>query len=192
MSKGKNRQGKKSQRILLLSILLMPFLSACSAGYQVSLGTKKPPPLPTVAIEPLDIGTHPDIQHFVRFYQRDGRRFIEEAVSRRKPYERDLKRIFNQDNLPVDLLSVPIVESGFKRNARSPSGAVGIWQFTAPTARAQGLQVSAFRDERRDVIKSTDAAARYLLELYDQFGDWHLALAAYNSGPTRLSSSWRQ
>jgi hypothetical protein len=81
------------------------------------------------------------------------------------------------------------VESGFNPMALSPKGAAGLWQFMPDTARQYGLVVNASQDDRFDVLKSTVAAARYLRQLFDQFGDWPLAFAAYNAGPNRVGQA---
>jgi membrane-bound lytic murein transglycosylase D len=89
----------------------------------------------------------------------------------------------NKYNLPLELKYLAAVESALDPTAISKSGAVGLWQFMKPTSDIFDLQVTSYIDERRDVYKSTDAACRYLKSLYEMFGDWQLALVAYNGGP---------
>jgi len=100
-----------------------------------------------------------------------------------------IRGILESQGLPVSLVGVAEVESGFNPRAVSPKGAAGLWQFMPDTARQYGLVVNATQDDRFDVPKSTVAAARYLRQLYDQFDDWPLALAAYNAGPNLVGSA---
>lgn len=93
------------------------------------------------------------------------------------------EEIFDKYNLPLELVNIAIIESALNPVAVSRMGAVGLWQITFPTAKHLKLETTTHIDERRDVLKATEAAAGYLKELYDIFGDWHLVIAAYNCGP---------
>ncbi len=94
--------------------------------------------------------------------------------------------------LPTDLKYLTIVESALNPNALSKSGAGGLWQFMKPTARECGLVINSYVDERMDPEKSTRAAVKYLKQLYNQFGNWELVMAAYNAGPGRVRSAVRR
>lgn len=100
-----------------------------------------------------------------------------------------IEPILRSHDVPAELAAVILVESGSQIAALSPKGARGFWQLMPDTARRYGLRVDDIRDDRLDLFRATDAAAGYLHDLYVQFGDWKLALAAYNTGEANVASA---
>jgi membrane-bound lytic murein transglycosylase D len=102
------------------------------------------------------------------------------------------EEVFDRYDIPLEMKYLAVVESALNPKAKSPVGATGIWQFMYPTGKMMNLEVSSYVDERMDPVKSTEAAAKYLKQLYGIFGDWDLALAAYNSGPGNVNKAIRR
>jgi len=133
-----------------------------------------PNPLPPRVLQALRVFTGPGRSYFQRWLNRQGR------------YSELIIRRLEERNMPRDLIYLSMIESGFNPKAWSHAGASGIWQFIAPTGRRYGLMDDWWVDPRRDPFSATQAALDYLEDLFAEFSDWHLAMAAYNCGEGRV------
>ncbi|HRP54702.1 lytic transglycosylase domain-containing protein [Agriterribacter sp.] len=144
---------------------------------------------PLVAKQNTYSSLHPMSVSFVRAYEKKHEARLEKITSK---YVRQLAlidKIMIRHELPTDLKYLALIESELYNGAVSRKGAVGPWQFMATTGRLMGLTINRHKDERRDLAKSTNAAAKYLKILYNQFDDWLLVIAAYNGGASRVEAA---
>ncbi len=129
------------------------------------------------------------VDGFVGYLQHHARGYMQSILEREGRYQPMISKVLREEGLPQDLIFLAAAESAFNPFAISSQKCVGIWQFGKSTAEDYGLHVNRWVDEREDPAKSTRAAARHLKELYQQFGDWFLVMAAYDAGPVTVQKA---
>lgn len=141
--------------------------------------------LPTV----MEMAYNSVVQGVIDRYTTRLRRTVSIMLGAQNFYMPIFEQALETYGLPLELKYLPVIESSLNPNAVSRVGATGLWQFMLPTAKRYGLEVNSLVDERRDPVKASYAAARYLSDLYQIFGDWNLVIAAYNCGPENVNKA---
>lgn len=141
---------------------------------------------------PFNVEYNPSLENVIKSYLKNRQNAIQNLITLSGFYFPMFEAELDRLNLPLEIKYLAVVESALKPRAQSRVGATGLWQFMFATGKEYGLDVSSYVDERSDPIKATEAAAKYLSKLYKIFGDWDLALAAYNSGPGNVGKAIRR
>ena len=132
------------------------------------------------------------VRSYINMYTGKRRGLVEQMLGLSIYYMPFFEQALEKEGMPLELKYLPVIESALNPDAVSPAGAAGLWQFMIGTAKDMGLTVNSLVDERRDPIRSSEAAARYLKQLYNAYGDWSLAIASYNCGPGSVNRALRR
>jgi membrane-bound lytic murein transglycosylase D len=140
----------------------------------------------------VDLSYNNTVKNFIELYTQRKRGLTEFILGMSAYYFPMIEEQLDKYNLPMELKYLPIIESALNPNARSRANAIGLWQFMYGTGKIYKLEINTFLDERRDPVKSTEAAVKYLSDLYKIYKDWHLVIAAYNCGPGNVNKAIRR
>lgn len=144
--------------------------------------------MPTIIEMPLNT----PVRNAINFYANRKKQLVENMLGLSLYYMPIFEEALERHGLPQELRYLPVIESALVPTAVSRAGAAGLWQFMSPTAKDLGLEVNSLVDQRRDPFLSSEAGAKYLKQLYNTYGDWSLAIAAYNCGPGNVNKALRR
>lgn len=159
--------------------------SSENIDYPDSIYIERLSKLPTL----IDMPYNQIVKKYISLYAENRRKLVESLLGFSNYYFPIFEEALEKEGLPLELKYMPVIESALRPNAVSRMGAAGLWQIMPKTARSLGLEVNSLVDERRSPIASSDAAVKYLKELYNIYNDWTLAIAAYNCGPGNVNKA---
>ena len=162
--------------------------SSVNIDYPDSVYIRKLSQLPTI----IEMPYNSVVRRYIDMYVQKRRALVENLLGLSTYYMPIFEAALEREGLPLELKYLPIIESALRPDATSRAGAAGLWQFMVRTGKSMGLEVNSLVDERRDPIKSSAMAARYLKDLYGIYHDWALAIASYNCGPGNVSKAIRR
>lgn len=140
----------------------------------------------------MELVFNPAVRQQIELYAGKRKNQVSYMLGEGKYYFPIFEAALDKEQLPLELKYLPVIESALNPIARSRVGASGLWQFMAPTGKMYDLEINSLVDERFDPLKSTDAAVKYLKDLYSKYGDWNLVIAAYNCGPGNVDKAIRR